>query len=169
MKSWHRLQCGWTLKASPEKTGTWCMIYLYKISRINKSMGTGARFVVKRWGGNSNTLATWCEELTCLKNWLSWYWQRLKAGEEGDNGGWDGWMASPTQWTWVWVNSGSRWWTGRPGVLQSMELQRVGHNWATELNCGGGGLIDEYGVSFWGDGTVLEVDYGGSCTILSLH
>ena len=48
--------------------------------------------------------------------------------------GWDGWMASPTQWTWVWVNSGSRWWTGRPGVLQSVGLQRVGHDWATELN-----------------------------------
>ena len=50
------------------------------------------------------------------------------------NRGWDGWMASPTQWTWVWVNSGSWWWTGRPGVLQSMGSQRVGHDWATELN-----------------------------------
>ena len=49
--------------------------------------------------------------------------------------GWDGWMASPTQWTWVWVNSGSWWWTGRPGMLQSMGSQRVGHDWATELNC----------------------------------
>ena len=50
------------------------------------------------------------------------------------NMGWDGWMASPTQWTWVWVNSGCWWWTGRPGVLQSMGSQRVGHDWATELN-----------------------------------
>ena len=49
--------------------------------------------------------------------------------------GWDGWMASPTRWTWVWVNSGSWWWTGRPGVLGFMGLQRVGHDWATELNC----------------------------------
>ena len=48
--------------------------------------------------------------------------------------GWDGWMASPTRWTRVWVNSGSWWWTGRPGVLQFMGSQRVGHNWATELN-----------------------------------
>ena len=48
--------------------------------------------------------------------------------------GWDGWMASLTRWTWVWVNSGSWWWTGRPGMLLSMVLQRVGHNWATELN-----------------------------------
>ena len=58
-----------------------------------------------------------------------WYWERLKA--EGEC---DGWMASPTQWAWIWVNSGSWWRTGRPGVLQSMGSQRVGHDWATELN-----------------------------------
>ena len=81
---------------------------------------------------NSNTLATWCEELTHLKR--PWWWERLKAGGKGDDRGWDGWMASPTQWTWVCVDSGSWWWTGRPGVLQSMGLQRVGHDWATELN-----------------------------------
>ena len=63
-----------------------------------------------------------------------WCCKRLKAGEEGDDKGWDGWMALPTQWTWVWVNSGSWWWTGRPGVLQSMRSQRVRNNWATELN-----------------------------------
>ena len=60
--------------------------------------------------------------------------ERLKVGGEGDDRGWDAWMASPTRWTWVWVGSGSWWWTGRPGVLQSMGLQRVGHDWATELN-----------------------------------
>ena len=59
---------------------------------------------------------------------------RRRRGEE-DNRGWGGWMASPTQWTWVWVNSGIWWWTGRPGVLRFMRSQRVGHNWATELNC----------------------------------
>jgi len=75
-------------------------------------------------------LATWCEELT---HWARlWCWKRLKAGE-GDDRGWDGWMASPTQWTWVWVNSRSWWWTGRPGVLWFMGSQRVGHDWATEL------------------------------------
>ena len=63
-----------------------------------------------------------------------WCWERLRAGGEGDNRGWDGWMVSRTQWTWVWVNSGSWWWTGRPGLLQSMGLQRVRHDWATELN-----------------------------------
>ena len=58
----------------------------------------------------------------------------IGAGREGDDRGWDGWMASPTQWTWVWVNSGSCWWTGRPVVLRFMGSQRVGHDWATELN-----------------------------------
>ena len=84
------------------------------------------------WSWNSNTLATWCKELTpwrrpqCL--------ERLKAGGEGDDRGWADWMASLTQWTWVWVNSGSWWRTGRPGVLQSMGSQRARHDWATELN-----------------------------------
>ena len=55
------------------------------------------------------------------------------AGGEGDDREWDDWMASPTRWTWVWVNSGSWWWTGRPGVLRFMGLQRVGHNWMTKL------------------------------------
>ena len=59
---------------------------------------------------------------------------KMKAGGEGDDKGWDGWMASVTQWTWVWVNSRSWWWTGRPGVMQSMGLQRVRQDWVTELN-----------------------------------
>ena len=63
-----------------------------------------------------------------VKNWLIWKyptycWERFKAREEGDDKGWDGWMASPTYWTWVWVNSGSWWWTGRPGMLQSTGSQ----------------------------------------------
>ena len=72
-----------------------------------------------------------------VKNWL--IWKDCNAGkdwrhkEEGDDRGWDGWMASPTQWMWVWVNFGSWWCTGRPGVLQSMGLQRVGHDVVTEL------------------------------------
>ena len=72
------------------------------------------------------------KEVTHLKR--PWCWERLKAGGEGDDRGWDGWMASLTQWSWVWVNSRSWWWTARPGVLQSMGSQRVGHDWATELN-----------------------------------
>ena len=62
-----------------------------------------------------------------------WCWERLKVGRKGDDRGWDGWMASPTQWTWVWASSGRWWWTGKPGILYSMGLQRVGHDWANEL------------------------------------
>ena len=72
------------------------------------------------------------------KHWLSWKrsWccKRLRLRGEGDNRRWDGWTASWTQWTWVWINSGSCWWTGKPGVLQSTGSQRVRHDWATELN-----------------------------------
>ena len=85
-----------------------------------------------RLSGNSNTLATWCEELSRWKR--LWCWERLKVGRQGDKKGWDCWMVSLAQWIWVWVNSGSCWWTGRPGVLQSMGLQRVRHDWATELH-----------------------------------
>ena len=84
------------------------------------------------WSWNSNTLAILCEELTHWKR--PWCWERLKVGGEGDDRGWDGWMASLTWWTWVWANSGSWWWTGKPGVLQSMGSQGVGHDWVTELN-----------------------------------
>ena len=73
-----------------------------------------------------------------VKNWLNvkrpWCWERLKAGGEGDDRAWDGWMASLAWWTWVWVNSRSWWWTGRPGVLQSMGLLKVTYDWATELS-----------------------------------
>ena len=80
---------------------------------------------------NSSTLATSCEELTHWKR--LWCWEGLGTGGEGKDRGWDGWMALLTRWTWVWVNSGSCWWTGRPGVLRFMGLQRVGHDWATDL------------------------------------
>ena len=84
------------------------------------------------WSWNSSTLATSCKELTHWKR--LWCWEGLGAGGEGDDRGWDGWMASLTQWTWVWVNSGSWWWTGKPVVLRFMGSQRVRHDWATELN-----------------------------------
>ena len=81
---------------------------------------------------NSNSLVTWGKDLTHWKR--PQCWARLKAGGEGDDRGWDGWMASPTRWTWVWASSGSWWWTGQPGVLQSMGSQRVRHDWVTEQN-----------------------------------
>ena len=84
------------------------------------------------WSWSSNTLATWYEEPTHWKR--PQCWERLKVGGEGDDRGWDSWMASPTRWTWVWASSGSWWWIGKPGMLQSMRLQRVRYDWVTELN-----------------------------------
>ena len=81
---------------------------------------------------SSNTLASWCEEMTHWKR--PWCWERMRAGGEGDDGWWDGWMASLPQWTWVWVDSGSWWWTGRPGVLPGSWGCRVGYDWEIELN-----------------------------------
>ena len=82
------------------------------------------------WNWNSSILVIWWEQ---LPHWKSpWCWERLKAeGEEGIRG-WDGWMASPMQWTWAWASFGGWWGTGSPGVLQSMGLRGVGHNWATK-------------------------------------
>ena len=102
--------------------------------RSNESilMGISPEYLLEGWcwSWNSNTLATWCEELTHWKR--PWCWERLKVGEVDDRG-WDGWMASLTLWTWVWTNSRSWWCTGKPGMLQSMGSQRVRHDWATEV------------------------------------
>ena len=99
---------------------------------ILKEISPGCSLKDWCWSWNSSPLVTWCEELTHLK----WHWccERLRAGGEGDDRGQDGWMASPTQWTWVWVDSGSWWWIARPAVLWFMGSQRVGHDWMTELN-----------------------------------
>ena len=82
------------------------------------------------WNWSSNTLATWCEEPTHWKR--PWCWERLRAGREGGDRGWDSWIISSTQWTWVWANPGRWCRTETPGMLQSMGLQIVGHDWATE-------------------------------------
>ena len=76
---------------------------------------------IEKTDAESEALATWCKELTHWKR--PWYWERLKAGGEGDDRGWDDWMASPTLQTGVWASSGSWWWTGKPGMLQSMGSQ----------------------------------------------
>ena len=109
----------------------WCWRRLLRVPWTARRSNQSILKEIRCWSWNSNTLATWCEELTHLKR--PWYWEGLGEGGERDNGGWDGWMASPTQWTWVYVDSGSWWWTGRPGMLWFMGSQRVGHNWATEL------------------------------------
>ena len=89
------------------------------------------------FGGNDAKAGTPVLWPPHVKSWLigkDWYWEGLGAGGEGDDRGWDGWVASRTWWTWVWVNFGSWWWTWRPGVLRFMGSQRVGHDWVTELN-----------------------------------
>ena len=133
----------WTIKkAECQRTDAfelWCWRRLLRVpwtarrsnQSILKEISPNIHWKDWCWSWNSNTLATWCEELTHLKR--PGCWERLMA-REGDDRGCDGWMASPIQWTWVWVKSGSWCWTGRPGMLQSMGLQRVGHSWATELN-----------------------------------
>ena len=74
----------------------------------------------------------WCKELTHWKR--SWCWERLKVGGEGYDRGWDGWMMSLLRWTWLWASPGTWWWSERPGMLQSVGSQRLGHDWATEMN-----------------------------------
>ena len=134
----------WTIKKADhcriDAFELWCWRRLLRVpwtarrsnQSILKEISPGVHWKDWCWSWNSNTLATWCEDLTHLKR--PQCRERLRAGGEGDDRGWDGWMASPTQWAWVWVDSGSWWWTGRPGVLRFMGLQRVGHDWLTELN-----------------------------------
>ena len=103
--------------------------------------GNKSWIIIGRTDAEAETPILWPPD---VKNWLIGKdpdaWERLKAGGEGDDRRWDGRVASLTQWTWVWASSVSWWWTGRPGLLQSMGLQRVGHDWAIELN---------WTVSFW--------------------
>ena len=141
----------WTIKKAEcrriDAFELWCWRRLLRVPWSARGSNQSWVFIGRRsvlgvhwkdwcWSWNSNTLATWCKELTHLER--PWFWERLKARGEGDDGGWDGWMVSPTRWTWVWVNSRSWWWTGRPSVLRFMGLQRVRHDWATELNLGRG-------------------------------
>ena len=123
LKNWF-LNCGWRRLLRVPWTAR----------RSNQSIlrEISTEYSLKNWccSWNSKILASWCKELTRLKR--PWCWERLKEGREGVNRGWNGWMASLTQWARVWVNSGSWWWTRKPGVLQSMESQRVRHNLGTE-------------------------------------
>ena len=118
----------------------WCWIRLLRVpwtakrsnQSILKEISSGCLLEGLMLQLNSNTLATSWEESTHWKR--SWCWEGLGSGGEGDDREWDSWMASLTSWTWIWVNSESWWWTGRPGELQFIGSQRVGHDWATELN-----------------------------------
>ena len=96
--------------------------------------GDQSRVFIGRTDAEAETPILWPPD---AKSWLTGKDPdagSLRAGGEGDDRGWDGWTASPTQWAWVWVDSGSWWWTGKPGVLWFVGLQRVRHDWATELN-----------------------------------
>ena len=134
----------WTVKKAEcwriDSFELWCWRRLLRVlwtarrsnQSILKDISPGVHWKDWCWSWNSNTSATSCEELTHWKR--LWCWEVLGAGGEGDDRGWDGWMASPTRWAWVWVNSRSWWWTRRSGVLRFMGSQRVRHDWATELN-----------------------------------
>jgi len=131
----------WTIKKAEcwriDAFELWCWRRLLRVpwtarrsnQSILKEISLSVHWMDWCWSWNCKSLATWCEELTHLKR--PWCSERLKVGGEGDNRGWDGWMTSLTQWTWVWVNSRSWWWTGSPGILLSMGSQRVGHEWLT--------------------------------------
>ena len=136
----------WTIKKAEcwriDVFELWCWRRLLRVpwtaGRSNQSIlneiSLNIRWKDWCWSWNSNTLATWCEELTHLKR--PWCWERLKAGGEGmrrRRRGWDGWMASPTRWTWVWTSSRSWWWTGKPGIHGIAKSWTWLSNW-TELN-----------------------------------
>ena len=90
---------------------------------------------IGRTDARADTPILWTPHAKNLTDWKRpWCSEVLGVGGEVDDRGWDGWMASPTRWTWVWVNSRSWWWTGRPGMLQFMGSQRVRRDWVTELN-----------------------------------
>ena len=132
-ESWtiKKVEC-WRIDASELSCWSRLLKVPWTARRPNQSILKKSILNIHRthWCWSSNILATWWEAPTHWKR--SWWWERLKAGGEGDNRGWDIWMALPIKWTWVWANSGKLWWTGKPGVLQSMGLQRVRHDWATE-------------------------------------
>ena len=97
--------------------------------------GNQSWILTGRTDAEAKTPRLWPPDANNLAHWKRpWCWERLKVGGEGDNRGWDGWMASLTRWTWVWASSETWWWTGRPGMQLTMGSQRVGHGWVTELN-----------------------------------
>ena len=134
----------WTIKKAEcqriDAFELWCWRRLLKdpwtARRSYQSIQANQSWIfIRRTDAEAETSILWPPH---AKSWLigkDWCWERLGEGGEGDDSrGWDGWMASLTRWTWVGVNSGSWWWTGRPGVLGFMGSQRVGHDWETELN-----------------------------------
>ena len=121
LKNW----CFWTVMLETLESPLDCK----EIQPVH-SEGDQSWAFIGRTDAKAETPILWTPHAKCWPHWKRpWCWERLRAGGEGDDRGWDGWMASQTRWTWVWVDSGSWWWTGRPGVLWFMGSQRVGHNW----------------------------------------
>jgi len=113
--------------------------YIYTMEHYSAIKRNTCESVLMRWLNlgpvKQSEVSQKEKDKCCILHWKRlWCWEGLGAGGEGDDREWDGWMTSLTQWTWVWVNSRSRWWTGRPGMLWFMGSQRVRHDWATELN-----------------------------------
>ena len=132
----------WTIKKAKHRRidafELWCWRRLLRVQPVHPK-GNQSWVFIGRTDVEAETPILWPPD---VESWLIWKdpvppttrWEGLRAGGEGDDRGWDGWMASPTQWIWFWVDAGRWWWTGRPGVLQFKGSQRVGHDWATELN-----------------------------------
>ena len=133
----------WTIKKAEhwriDAFELWCWRRLLRVpwtARIQPVHSKGNQFwiFIGRTDAEAETPILWLPD---AKNWLiekTLILGKIESGRRRDDRGWDGWMASPTRWTWVWVSSRSWWWTGKPGLLQSMGSQRVGHDWVTELN-----------------------------------
>ena len=126
------MQKNWCLNCGVGED-SWCLLDCKEIQPVHLK-GDQSWVFFGRTDAETETPILWPPDAKGWLIWKDWWWERLKAGGEGDDRGWDGWMASLTQWTWVWVGSGSWWWRERPGVLRFMESQTVGHNWVTELN-----------------------------------
>ena len=129
LKNW----CFWTvvLEKTPESP-----LDCKEIQPVHPK-GDRSWIFIGRTDAEAETPILWPPEEEPTHGKRAWCWERLKAGGEGEDRGWDGWMASPTRWTWIWVSSGSWWWTGRPGVPQSMGSVTSSWTWLsdwTELN-----------------------------------
>ena len=129
----------WTIKKAEcwriDAFELWCWRRLLRVPwtarRSNQSIlkKISPEIFIERTNAEAETPVLWPPDAK-----RPWCWEGLKAGGEGDDRGWDNWMASLTRWTWVWINSRSWWWMGKPGVLQSMGSRRVRHDRVTELN-----------------------------------
>ena len=115
----------WTKKKAVCRRNDAFELWCWRLWRVPRTARRSNQSILKEISPEYSLEGLMLEKSLC--------WERLKTGGEGDDRGWDSWMASLTRWTWVWVSSEIWWWTGKPGMLQSMRSQRVGHDWGTEL------------------------------------